>query len=477
MTAGKLTTNIQEGLVTLLCFNEEQGKIAAGILDTSLLEPPFDDLADRAIAYRKQYGKPPGIAHVDDLFDHILSDPKHKRLHLYQQILGGVVEHSKSINAPYILSRLNAFTREQHLKAAVIQAGERYQQGGPTLITDVELILHKALKLKQEPLDSGVFLLDKKRILGFLNHQVTSIALGIPELDRRGIGPVPGEMMAFMAAKGRGKTFFCIHAGVMALLQGKKVVHITLEMSEDRIMPRYLQRLFAVAKRNEEFEITKFVLDKKNTITDFARETQKPELYFADPRIDKKLARKMDEWGERFGRLVVKSFPSGMLTVGQLEAYLDGLEASHKFTPDVLIIDYPDLMSIDDRQDHRIALGRLYVELRGIFGARNVAGIVPIQTNRKGESARLVTSELIGEDYSKSQTADVVLTYNQTALERDLGLARIFVDKARGDEDKFSVLISQNYKTGQFCVQSAFMPHQTYWKMVKNASGVEEQED
>jgi replicative DNA helicase len=367
--------------------------------------------------------------------------------------------------------------RSQRLKVAVIEAGERYQQGGNDLAQDVEQILHKALRLKQDPMDSGTFLSDKKRILGYLNNPVHAIALGIPELDRRGIGPTPGEMLAFMAPKGRGKTWFCIHAGVMALLQGLKVAHITLEMGDPRIMPRYLQRLFAVAKRNEEFEITTFVQDKKHVITDFNRETRKPELYFSDPRISRKLGLKMDEWGDRFGRLVVKTFPSGMLTMGQLEAYLDGLEASHKFVPDMLIIDYPDLMQIDDRQDHRIALGRLYVDLRGVMGARNLAGIVPIQTNRKGESARLVTAELTGEDYSKTQTSDIVLTYNQTPMEKDLSLARLFVDKGRNDEDKFSVLIAQNYVTGQFVTQSAFMPHQHYWKLVKSAAGVEETED
>lgn len=473
--ADKLTTSLQESVLTLLCMNEDEGAIAAGLVDLELFEPPYDDIAARALAYRAKYGKPPGNAHLDDLFDHILADHKNKRHKLYQQVLGNILEQADGLNAPYVLSRVNEFTDAQNLKAAIIEAGQKYQAGIEPDVAEVKNILHKAITLRAEPMDSGTFLSDKKRILGFINPDSNpAYALGIPELDRRGLGPTPGEALGFMAPMKRGKTWFCIHAGTMGIMQNANVLHISLEMGDERIMPRYLQRLMAIAKRKEEFEITRFELDKLKRISGFIRESQRPELAFSDPDIQKKIGRKMDQWGDRLGRkLVVKSFPTSTLTMGQLEAYMNGLEATHGFIPNMLILDYPKLTKLDDRQDLRIALGRRMEELRGICVKRNLAGIFPFQSNREGEGAKLITSAHTGEDYSLGQTVDLLITYNQTKMEKELGLARLLVAAGRNEEDGFQVAITQNYRTGQFVMQSAYLPTD-YWKYTKKASGQEE---
>lgn len=471
-----LPRSLSESLVTLLCTNEEQGKIAAGLVDTNYLDPPYDDIAVRAIDYRHRFKQAPGLAHLDDLFDDIISNPNHKQHRLYQNILEGIINQSERLNAEYVLSRVNEYMDSQRLKAAVIEAGQKYTQQNQDT-TEVRNILYKALKFKPEPMDSGTFLSDKKRVLGFLSNPVQALCgLDIPELDRRQLGPTAKEMLVFLARKGAGKTSFCIHCGVMALMQGLKVVHVTLEMGDERIMPRYISKLFAVAKRPDEFTVTSF--KGKGFKPELIVSQQKPKLWYSDRAIAAKIEKRMDQWGEQFGNLVVKSFASGRLTLPQLEAYLDGLEASHKFIPHVLIIDYPDLMALDERQEHRIAIGRLYVQLRGLLKERNVAGICPAQSNREGESAKLITAKLIGEDYSKTQTADVVFTYTQTAMEKQLGLARLYVDKAREEQDSFTVLISQSYTTGQFVLESRFMPTPNYyWEEVTRLAGKEQNEE
>lgn len=467
----KLTQSLQESVLTLLAIDDEQGAIAANLIDTELFEPPLDDIAHRAIEYRRRFHKAPGLSHVDDLFDEIISDPKNKKQRIYQQILGAIVEQAKGLNAPYVLSRLHEFMRQQELKAAVLEAAQRYTQGGDDLVPAVEGILHKALKFKHEPLDAGTFLNDKKRSLAFLtNPSAFSYALGIPELDRRQIGPTIGQALAFTAPKGRGKTWLCIHASIMAVLQNARVVHISLEMSEEELMQRYMQRLFAVSKRRDKYQYTTFELDDLNRVVGFDLEKRKPELHLQDERIIRKLSKKLDQFGSRFGRLIVKQFPTSSLTMGQLEAYLDNLELSCKFTPTVLVLDYPKLMGLDRRQELRLALGLRLEELRGLCIRRNMAGIFPLQGNRESEGVKLITGQHVGEDYSLGQTADVHLTYNQTPFEHKLNLARLYVDKARGDDDKFTILLTQNYTTGQFVTGSAYMPND-YFEKVKTQAG------
>lgn len=464
---GKLTQNMQESVLTLICMDDMHGSLAANIVDVELFEPPYDDIAERAIRYRKKFGKAPGLAHIDDLFDHILSDGKNKRQGLYRQVLTGIVEQASGLNSEYILSRVNDFMQAQNLKASVLEAAERYQRPDESLVTDVRNILSNAIKFKPESGDAGTFLNDRPRVIDFMTTKIgADYALGIPELDRRGLGPTCGEALGLMAPKKRGKSWFCTHVGVMCLLQNARVLHISLEMDEQRVVPRYMQRLFAIAKRAESYKVPILIKDELDRVIGFKQKKLKPKISYEDTDFVEKVGYQIDKFGSRLSRLVVKNFPTGRLTIGMLEAYMDGLEITHGFIPDVLIVDYPKLMKLDRRQDLRIGLGLMMEELRGLCAARNVAGIFPLQTNRSGEGAKLITGEHTGEDYSLGQTLDILLTYNQTRAEKALGLARLHVDAARNDADGFSVLITQDYSTGQFVKQSSYV-YDEYWKDIK----------
>jgi hypothetical protein len=51
-----------------------------------------------------------------------------------------------------------------------------------------------------------------------------------------------------------------------------------------------------------------------------------------------------------------------------------------------------------------------------------------------------------------------------------LGLARIFIEKARNEAAKFSVVVSQAYAIGQFCLD-AIGVHSEYWDLLEAKSG------
>jgi replicative DNA helicase len=157
-------------------------------------------------------------------------------------------------------------------------------------------------------------------------------------------------------------------------------------------------------------------------------------------------------------RFLIKEFPTSTLSVAGLNAYLDSLAKVHRFVPDVLLIDYPDLMAVDSR-NLRTDLGVIYKQIRGVAVKRNLALATVTQGTRQSTQSRVVSENMVAEDFSKVATADTILTYSQTPEEKKLGLARIMVANARDAEDKYIVLVSQNYATGQFCIDSAFMSH------------------
>ena len=88
-----------------------------------------------------------------------------------------------------------------------------------------------------------------------------------------------------------------------------------------------------------------------------------------------------------------------------------------------------------------------------------------------GEGARVLGGRHVAGDFSILGTADVYITYNQTDEEHELGLARLYVQKGRTDQDRFTLLISQCYPIGQFCMESTLMHNSSaYWAQVKEES-------
>lgn len=454
-----LSSSIQESITTCVCLcDDEYSNLIAARIELSFFEPPFVDIVSRALDYRKRYGKAPGTGHIDDIFDFALLSKNERVASTYRRVLQGMLEQLPNINPQYVSGRITEFARRQKLKAGVLKAAEKYQGGGDNIADEVERILLDTVNQKFELEDSGTFFGDKKKVFAaFAEEKNDYCRLNIQELDRRRICPTKQQLFLLIAPRKRGKSWACVHCGKLALRQHWKVAHITLEMNEESVIRRYVQALFSAASRDENFPLPNIQADEFGHIVSMAPpDLVKPKLHFEDPDLRKKLTKEWDKYGY-FRNLCIKKFPTGQLTVPKLEAYLDSLEIVHKFVPDMLIVDYPDLMAIDIRQPV-ISLGRIFVDLRGIADKRNMAVVTVTQTTREGESASTVQSAQVAGDISKVATADTVITYSQTDLERQLGLARLFVNNARNDRDRFTTLISQSYDIGQFALASAYMP-------------------
>ena len=202
---------------------------------------------------------------------------------------------------------------------------------------------------------------------------------------------------------------------------------------------------------------------------EFTAKPHTPKIAFDHSDVRDKLTDRMQRI-PRLNRLVVKEFPTGSLTIRALHTYLDLLADTHGFAPDLLLLDYADLMKFTDSyRDFRLSLGNLYKELRGLAAERSIAVATVTQASRSASKSGKVGAEDVAEDWSKVATADTVLAYGSTAAERELGLARITVAAGRNDEDKFSIVVSQHYASGQFCLSSARL-NSTYYDRVDEAT-------
>ena len=444
----------------MLSYSDEHCTTIRNLIEPEFWSGPYALISRRIYEYIDRFKKAPKD-HIADLLADKLDDKKESSI--YEDILISIRDNYENINPPYVMSQLENFIKRQSLRTIAIDLAKALQKDTDESLEEAEKLIKQSTTQTASLFDPGLRLSNKDRVLDFLDQQASCFPTGIPEFDKRGFGPTRKELWLYIAAAKRGKTWMLIQLAKMAMIHRLRVVHITLEMSEDRSAQRYLQALFAMSKRNEKQIVTKFERDSLGRMVGFDEKEIKPKLNMQDPHIRKKLEKKIDQFGASLlDNVVIKQFATGTLSVHQLEAYLDGLESNERFSPDLLIVDYPDLMNVD-KDNYRLSIDEIYKDLRGIAVTRNLALAVVSQGNRSSEKAKNVGSDHVAEAWSKIAHADCIITYNQTVAEQKMGLARLYVAGGRNDEDKITLIISQNYAMGTFVVDSILMSGANYW--------------
>jgi hypothetical protein len=455
---------LQENLLVLLAYHDEQAKIIRNTVDLGLFGGQYRLIASRIYEYLDRYKKPPGD-HLADIMVDKLDGENKREATLYGDVVNSIHEASGGINKEYVMGQLELFVRRQSLRNIAVDLTKLLQRDTEASLDEADTLLRNVNTTSLQLFDMGLRLSDSERVLDFLSHATECLPTGIPELDKRGFGPTRKELWLLVANTKGGKTWSLIHLAKMALLHRYKVLHISLEMSEARVAQRYFQTLFSISKRDEPLNVTKFERDNLGRISGFNDSRIKPSFTLDTPDVSTRLQKLVSKWsGRLLDNIVVKQFPTGSLTVNQLKAYLDNLELTQRFVPDLIVLDYPDLMKLD-ASNYRVSLDQVYQHLRGIAIERNCALAVVSQSHRDAAKAKQVGAFNVAEAYAKIFHADTIITLSQTAAEQRLGLARLHVAAGRNDSDKFTIVISQQYGVGNFAIDSNLLVG-NYWEQL-----------
>jgi len=259
------------------------------------------------------------------------------------------------------------------------------------------------------------------------SQENTGVPTGIPGVDThlRGGGLCPKELGLIQAATGVGKSQALIQFGKSALVRKKKVVHYTMEMSEDAIAERYDMSWAGVS------------ISRANP--DYA-----------------KLFKRLDKLGRAYKEsLIIKEFPTGSTTVGDLRAHLTILEQQLDFIPDVIVVDYGDIMRPTRRvKEKRERIGEVFGELLSLAQEYNVPLWSGTQANRDALNKSVVTLKNLSESIEHAKIATVVLALCQTEQEKEDNEMRIYFAKNRNDRSGVLVPIQTAFHRGQFFVNT-----------------------
>lgn len=450
----KIPVTLSEDILTLLCFDKETLPLLVSNIQPELFDSIYmRNVAVKAINFYNEYKEPIG-AHLLNEFENELSNDDEGNI--YNKIINGVVRTKDSINKDYVINKLSAFIRRQQLKLKVIKASKLLMENK---VEEADALIAETKSAQLTLFDPGTFFGKDNRTYSYFDIEDSDrgIYTGIEVLDRLGIIPYPKELYMMMGRAGAGKSWMLIHLAKMALRQRKKVLHITLELSEDRLKGRYFQSLFGIATKKESLQERNAIFKKDPFGSlmkiDFEDIPKNKIKLLTDKEIIGFVRNKMERIPPT---LLIKEFPTGYLTFEELTAFIENLKTYYNFKPDLLLIDYLDLMKVS-LDNMRLDLGWLGIQLRGLGIAEDMAVVTVAQTNSGAEGKKWITRLNIAEDYSKIRYADNFLTHNQTEVEEMYGLARLFVDKARNEKKGSKILIKQNISLGQYCLDSVLM--------------------
>jgi replicative DNA helicase len=447
MRSTELNGSLQDNILTLLVHNEQYAPLVAMEVKAELFTTKaYRKIAAAAVGYMHTYSKPAGV-HIGDLLERELE--RGEESEYLRHIIKEMENLKVGIQPEYVIDELSSFVEKRVLAMSMDKAYAALENGN--LEEAREILYSPNLQPKQDP---GIFLHDTEKWLSFFDQDRDSeFSSGIQVLDEHGIVPARGKAKVYMGVGGVGKSWQLINAGkANAIEKRKNVLHITVENGLEETTYRYTQAMLVLTSSEAKtIQTPVFRRDELNRCVevDFTERNYDALIAENRGRVIKKLKPFQDQ-----GRLLIKWYPSGTLTVSQIRMYLDYLERVENFKPDILIVDYLGEMRIDRKMP--LPLGSVLTDLKGLAGIKDIALVTATQSNRQGLRAKIVDGYLTGEDISVRNIADMFVIICKTPQEDAIGLARLLIDKARNRKDKWIAQITQCYDTGQFCLDSMY---------------------
>ena len=212
-------------------------------------------------------------------------------------------------------------------------------------------------------------------------------------------GGVPNKTLNIaLAGTGVGKSLFMCHVASSALVDGKNVLYITMEMAEEKIAERIDANLLNVP------------IDQ---LPNLSREMFRTKV--------EDIARKTT------GKLIVKEYPTGSAHAGHFRALLNELKLKRQFEPDIIFIDYLNICASSRMKGMGGAINSYnYIkaiaeELRGLAVEFDVPVFSATQTTRSGYTNSDVGLEDTSESFGLPATADLMFALISTEELENMG--------------------------------------------------------
>ena len=304
-------------------------------------------------------------------------------------------------NYDWLMDEFERFSRHKGLERAILKSADLLEKGdyGP-----VEKLIKDAIQISLNK-DMGTdYFEDPRARLEKIKSNNGQTSTGWPSVDKKLYGGFNrGELNIFAAASGGGKSLFLANLGVNWAMMGLNVVYLTFELSENLVAMRLDSMMTGISTR---------------------------EIFRSIDDVELKV--KMAE--KRAGSIQIKYMPSGK-NCNDIRAYLKEYQVKKGRKPDVLLIDYLDLMM---PLSVKVSPSDLFVkdkyvseEIRNLAMETQSITVTASQLNRSAVEEIEFDHSHISGGLSKIQTADNVIGIFTSRAMKERGRYQIQFMKTR----------------------------------------------
>ena len=312
----------------------------------------------------------------------------------------------------YVREEFSTFCKNQQLKQALLNSVDLLKAGD---YDSIKSMVENALKAGQ----------DKN-----VGHEYNKDVESRYREDHRTIIPTPwnrindllqgglgnGDFGLIFGNPGGGKSWSLIALGGYAVRLGFNVLHYTLELGEAYVGRRY------------DAFFSKIPVDK---ITQNRSKIEEivPELP---------------------GQLIIKEFPTGKATINTIESHIKKV-TDLGVKPDLIIIDYVDLLSTRKRTaDRKGEIDDIYISTKGLARELNIPVWSVSQVNRAGAKDDIVEGDKAAGSYDKIMITDVCISLSRKRKDKVNGTGRFHIMKNRYGMDGLTFGVKADTSTGHF---------------------------
>lgn len=296
------------------------------------------------------------------------------------------------VDSKWLMDQTETWCKDRALYLALMESiriaddkkGKLSKGSIPTLLTD-------ALSVSFDPNVGHSYLDDTDSRFEFYHRVEEKLSFDLECLNLITKDGVPRKTLnVLLAGTAVGKSLALCHIASSYFMQGKNVLYITLEMSEDRIAERIDANLLDV-KMQDLQSLSKDMYDKKI----------------------KNLKSKS------VGRFIIKEYPTASASVTHFRSLLNELSLKKNFVPDAIFVDYLNIASSSRISNTNNTNSYSYIksiaeEFRGLAVEYDLPIWTATQTNRQGYTSTDIGLENTSESFGLPATADLMLALSTT---------------------------------------------------------------
>lgn len=437
----KFETDFQIKSITCICID---GQFFGRVVD--ILDPDYFNgkskkwIVEKAINFYTEYKKEPTLNYFREETKKISSDSLRASV---INNLRKVWSKKSSTDLEYVKENFLEFCKQQKVKRTIEESVDLLKTGS---YEQIQSKMDEALSAGIKK-DVGHDYIEeaKKR----MNEPARdTVPTGYPVIDGEVLdgGLAAGEIGVFMGATGAGKSWVLSTLGANAMMSGYNIVHYSLELSERQTGFRY-DSVFTGHSPTE-------VQNHKEEVLNELENVQ--------------------------GDAAIQYWPTKGASTQTIRGHLDRMETV-KWKPDVILIDYADLLRPlgGQRSDSNYEkMGNIYEDLRKLSGEAGVPIWTVSQTQRQAVDEKVVKGNRIADSWKKAMTADFICSLSRTDTDKLADTARFHVIKSRFGPDGKTYPAVMSTSTGKIRI---FDPEKEQGKellakMNENESAVKKEE-